>query len=288
YNHGNSRGFQVGSNFKPYVLTEWLRSGHTLYDSVSAGSYSPYETEFTANGCVHAFTHQQWPVRNVEGSTSGNVSVLQGTFQSLNTVYARMSQKIDLCNLQKTAWDVGFRPMTSGLDYDGRPTFRTIDDPQQKDIDVFASMTLGTQASTPLNQAAAYATFASGGTYCKPIAILEVKDHEGKKMKVPSADCKQTLEPNVANTVAFALTKVFSTSPWGTGWTVAPGLADGRPVAGKTGTTNYATQSWFTGFTPELSTSVWVGEASGETRHMNVLLPAAGWYSSAKVGPLFG
>src|SRR5690606_12907592 len=100
--------------------------------------------------------------------------------------------------------------------------------------------------------------------------------------------CKQTLEPNVANTVAFALTKVFSTSPWGTGWTVAPGLADGRPVAGKTGTTNYATQSWFTGFTPELSTSVWVGEASGETRHMNVRLPAAGWYSSAKVGRLFG
>lgn len=289
YNHGNSRGFQVGSNFKPYVLTEWLRSGHQLYDSVSASAYSPYETEFTANGCAHAFTHQQWPVGNVEGSTSGNVSVLQGTFQSLNTVYARMSHEIDLCNLQKTAWDVGFRPMTSGLTYEGEGTFRTIDEPQQKDIDVFASMTLGTQASTPVNQAAAFATYASGGTYCEPIAILAVKDHDGKKMKVPSANCKQTLEPEVANTVAFALSKVFSTSPWGTAYTIAPGLADGRPVAGKTGTTNYATQSWFTGFTPELSTSVWVGEASGEVRHMNVILPATGWYdSSPEVGPLFG
>ncbi|MCP2266409.1 transglycosylase domain-containing protein [Promicromonospora thailandica] len=289
YNHGNSRGFQVGSNFKPYVLAEWLRSGHQLYDSVSAGSYAPYETEFTANGCVHAFTHQPWPVRNVEGSTSGNVSVLQGTFQSLNTVYARMSQQIDLCNLQKTAWDVGFRPMTSAMTYEAERTFRTIDEPQQKDIDVVASMTLGTQASTPLNQAAAYATFASGGTYCEPVAILEVKDHEGKKMKVPGANCKQTLEPNVANTVAFAMTKVFSTSPWGTAWSIAPGLADGRPVAGKTGTTNGATQSWFTGYTPELSTSVWVGEASGETNHMNVILPSTGWYNaSPKVGPLFG
>jgi membrane peptidoglycan carboxypeptidase len=289
YNHGNSRGFPVGSNFKPYVLAEWLRSGHQLNDMVSAGGYAPYETEFTANGCVHAFTHQQWPVGNVEGSTSGNVTVLQGTFQSLNTVYARMSQQLDLCNLRKTAWDVGFRPMTSALSYEGGRDFRTIDNPQQKDIDVLASMTLGTQASTPLNQAAAFATFASGGKYCEPIAIIEVKDHDGKKMKVPSANCKQTLEPNVANTVAYALTKVFNTSPWGTGWTVAPGLADGRPVAGKTGTTNYATQSWFTGFTPELSTSVWVGEASGEVRHMDVILPATGWYNaSAKVGPLYG
>jgi membrane peptidoglycan carboxypeptidase len=290
YSHGNSRGFQVGSNFKPYVLAEWLRSGHQLYDQMSAGPYAPYETEFTADGCVHAFTHQPWPVGNVEGSTGGNVSVLQGTFQSLNTVYARMSHEIDLCDLQKTAWDVGFRPMTSGLTYEGEGNvFRTIDEPQQKDIDVFASMTLGTQASTPLNQAAAFATFASGGTYCEPIAIVEVKDHDGKKMKVPSANCKQTLEPNVANTMAFALTKVFNTSPWGTAWSIAPGLADGRPVAGKTGTTNKATQSWFTGFTPELSTSVWVGEASGEVEHMNVILPATGWYdSSPEVGPLYG
>ncbi|MFC8799797.1 transglycosylase domain-containing protein [Promicromonospora sp. NPDC057138] len=289
YNHGNSRGFPVGSNFKPYVLAEWLRSGHQLYDTVSAAGYAPYQTEFTANGCVHNFPYKRWDVGNVEGSTSGNVSVLQGTFQSLNTVYARMSQQLDLCNLQKTAWDVGFRPMTSALTYEGEGTFRTIDQPQQKDIDVFASMTLGTQASTPLNQAAAFATFASGGTYCEPIAIVQVKDHDGKKMKVPSANCKQTLEPKVANTVAYAMTKVFSTNPWGTAWSIAPGLEDGRPVAGKTGTTNGATQSWFTGYTPELSTSVWVGEASGETPHMNVILPSTGWYNpSAKIGPLYG
>lgn len=289
YNHGNSRGFQVGSNFKPFVLAEWLRSGHTLQDRVSANSYSAYETAFTANGCVHAFTHQPWNVSNVDGSASGSVSVLQGTFQSLNTVYARMSQQLDLCQVQKTAWDVGFRPMTSGLSYEGVGQFRTIDDPKQKDIDVMASMTLGTQASTPVNQAAAFATFASGGTYCNPIAILEVKDHEGKEIDVPSADCKQTLEPEVANTVAYAMTKVFQTSPFGTAWALSPGLADGRPVAGKTGTTNDAMQSWFTGYTPELSTSVWVGEASGNVPHMNVYLPAMSWYdSSAKVGPMYG
>jgi membrane peptidoglycan carboxypeptidase len=289
YMHGNSRGFQVGSNFKPFVLAEWLRSGRQLYDTVSANSFVANETSFSANGCVHAFTNQNWDVSNVDGAASGNVSVLQGTFQSLNTVYARMSQQLDLCNVQKTAWDVGFRPMTSGLDYDGVGTFRTIDNPQQRDIDVFASMTLGTQASTPVNQASAFATFASGGTYCDPVAILEVKDTNGKKMKVPGANCKQTLEPEVANTVAYAMTQVFKTSPWGTAWELSPGLADGRPVAGKTGTTNMAYQSWFTGYTPNLSTSVWVGDAAGDVPHMNVYLPPQTWFSSSpEAGPMYG
>jgi membrane peptidoglycan carboxypeptidase len=290
YSHGNSRGFQVGSNFKPFVLAEWLRSGRQLQDTISANGFSANETSFQADGCVHAFTNQEWGVSNVDGSASGTVSVLQGTFQSLNTVYARMSQQLDLCNVQKTAWDVGFRPMTSGLTYEGVGKFRTIDNPQQRDIDVLASMTLGTQASTPINQASAYATFASGGTYCDPIAILEVKDTDGKKLKVPSADCRQTLEPNVANTVAYAMTKVFQSPPtWGTAWQLSPGLADGRPVAGKTGTTNDAMQSWFTGYTPNLSTSVWVGEASGNVPHMNVFLPAQTWYdSSPEAGPMYG
>jgi membrane peptidoglycan carboxypeptidase len=70
---------------------------------------------------------------------------------------------------------------------------------------------------------------------------------------------------------------------------MSPGLADGRPVAGKTGTTNDAMQSWFTGYTPNLSTSVWVGEASGNVPHMNVFLPAQTWYdSSPEAGPMYG
>lgn len=289
YLHGNSRGFQVGSNFKPFVLAEWLRSGRTLQERVNANNFSANETSFQASGCVHAFTNQAWPVSNVDGAASGNVSVLQGTFQSLNTVYARMSQQLDLCNVQKTAWDAGFRPTTSGLTHDGVGKFRTIDNPEQRDIDVLASMTLGTQASTPINQASAYATFASGGIYCDPVAILEVKDTDGKKLKVPSADCRRTLEPNIANTVAYAMTKVFQTSPWGTAWKLSPGLGDGRPVAGKTGTTNSAMQSWFTGYTPNLSTSVWVGEASGNVPHMRVFLPAQTWYdSSPEADALFG
>jgi membrane peptidoglycan carboxypeptidase len=188
--------------------------------------------------------------------------VLTGTFQSLNTVYARMSHELNLCDIAGTAWDAGFRPTTSS-----DPSSRIVEVPKETDIDVFAPMVLGTQSTTPVYQAASYATFASGGTYCAPIAILQVQERDGAKMKVPGSDCKQTLEPPVANTVAFAMTKVFGST--GTAWKLGGGLSDGRPVAGKTGTTNGANQSWFTGYTPNLSTSVWVGEANGDFKHQN-------------------
>ncbi|WP_275006842.1 transglycosylase domain-containing protein [Promicromonospora iranensis] len=260
--HGGSRGFQLGSNFKPYVLAEWLRSGRQLYDPISASSYSAPVSSFQVQPCKQSLGGDVWNVGNVEGSTSGMTNIMTGTFQSLNTVYARMSHELNLCNVANTAWDAGFRPTTST-----DPSPRLIDVPKKSDIDVFAPMTLGTQSTTPVYMAASYATFASGGTYCEPVAILEVYERDGKKMKVPGSECKQTIEPNVANTVAFAMSKVFGST--GTAWKLDGGLNDGRPVAGKTGTTNGAYQSWFTGYTPNLSTSVWVGEANGDFEHFN-------------------
>lgn len=260
--HGGSRGFQLGSNFKPYVLAEWLRSGRTLYDPISASGYSAPVSSFQVQPCKQSLGSDVWKVGNVEGSTSGMTNILTGTFQSLNTVYARMSHELNLCDVAGTAWDAGFRPTTST-----DPEPRLIDVPKKSDIDVFAPMTLGTQSTTPVYMAASYATFASGGTYCEPIAILEVQGQDGKKMKVPGSACKQTIEPGVANTVAFAMSKVFG--PTGTAWKLGGGLDDGRPVAGKTGTTNGAYQSWFTGYTPNLSTSVWVGESNGDFKHFD-------------------
>ena len=262
FSHGGSRGFQLGSNFKPYVLAEWLRSGRQLYDPISASSFSALSSSFQVQPCKQGLANEPWPVSNVEGSTSGMTDVLTGTYQSLNTVYARMSHELNLCDVAQTAWDSGYRPTTSS-----DPVGRVVDVPKKTDIDIFAPMTLGTQSTTPVYQAASYATFASGGIYCEPIAIIEVQERDGKKMKVPGSDCKQTLEPEVANTVAFAMTKVFGST--GTAWKLGGGLSDGRPAAGKTGTTNGAYQSWFTGYTPNLSTSVWVGESNGDFEHFD-------------------
>jgi len=249
--HGASRGFQVGSNFKPIVLAEWLKEGHTLSERVNATKVARWPQNFQTPCVGQLAAAEPWAPANSEGVEVGYISALEATYESVNTAYAAMGYQLNLCNLRDTAWDMGFRPTNSS---DGKVT-----SPEKEDIDIFAPMIIGTQESTPLYMAAMYATLASGGTYCSPVAITSVSGPGGKEYDVPDANCdKNALPENVANTVVYAMEKVFS----GTGTArKLGGLADGRPVAGKTGTSQLSAQTWFTGFTPNLSTSVWVGNA---------------------------
>jgi membrane peptidoglycan carboxypeptidase len=104
---------------------------------------------------------------------------------------------------------------------------------------------------------AAYATFAAKGKYCPPIAITSIKDRNGKSLPIPGSDCRRALDESVANTVNLGLSKVLT--PAGTGARVGP-LPNGRPASGKTGTTNNSVDTWFAGYTPQLATTVWVGD----------------------------
>ncbi|MBL0888099.1 transglycosylase domain-containing protein [Myceligenerans indicum] len=277
YLHGGSKGFQPGSNFKPFVLTEWLRSGHHLNDVLPATAVTLPQSSFSG-GCENSsLSGADWSVQNAENASSSSMTVAQGTYQSVNTVYARMSQRMNLCGVRQAAYDAGYRPSQQ---QDGTPI-----EGEARPVDIFVNpaMTLGTQETTPLYQAAAYSTFAARGVYCRPIAVLSVKTRRGEELDVPKAGCKQTLEPNVANTVAYAMTKVFTGKPWGTGFWVKDRFAATRPVAGKTGTTQKGFQSWFTGYTPNLSTSVWVGEARGNVQHFGIMVNG-GKYNYEKPG----
>lgn len=252
--HGASKGFQVGSNFKPFVLAEWLKEGHTLYETVNATKVARWPQNFQTPCVGNLAAAEPWAPANSEGVEFGSISALEATYKSVNTAYASMGYELNLCDLRSTAWDMGFRPTNSGVQKE------TIYNPTKKDIDIQAPMIIGTQESTPLYQAAAYATLASGGTYCSPVAITGVTGPGGEKFDVPKAKCdKNALPEKVANTVVYAMEQVFG--PGGTAWRLDGGLSDGRPVAGKTGTTQLSAQTWFTGFTPNLSTSVWVGNA---------------------------
>ncbi|MGE9350673.1 transglycosylase domain-containing protein [Isoptericola variabilis] len=250
--HGASKGFQVGSNFKPIVLAQWLKEGHTLSERVNATKQERVVGNFQTP-CIGGLGFDTWAPANSEGVEVGYISALEATYESVNTAYAAMGYQLNLCALRDTAWSMGFRPTNSAVQK------KTITAPEKKDIDITAPMIIGTQESTPLYMAAMYATLASGGTYCSPIAITSVTGPGGKEYDVPDAKCdKNALPENVANTVVYAMEKVFS----GTGTArELGGLSDGRPVAGKTGTSQLSAQTWFTGFTPNLSTSVWVGNA---------------------------
>jgi membrane peptidoglycan carboxypeptidase len=127
-----------------------------------------------------------------------------------------------------------------------------------------ASLTLGSYEVSPVEMAAAYATFAANGVACKPIAILSMTDVDGQPIRTPSAGCHQAISPGVATTVTSVLRGVLG--PGGT----ADGLGlAGRPAAGKTGTTSNNGGTWFVGYTPQYSTAVWVGDPKGQQHSLH-------------------
>ena len=125
-------------------------------------------------------------------------------------------------------------------------------------LHAWCSLVLGTENVTPLELAGAYATLAAGGVHCRPSVLARVTGPTGRVLFQGRPACRRVLDPGVAATAVGILRGVVE--PGGTGFRAAIG----RPLAGKTGTTSGFTDAWFTGFTPQLATSVWVGDARAQ------------------------
>ena len=102
--------------------------------------------------------------------------------------------------------------------------------------------------------ASAYASFANGGVRIQPSIIIQVIDNQGNVLETVEPRAERTLDPWAVASLVQILQGVTQR---GTG--TAGQLSDGRPVAGKTGTTSDFRDAWFVGFTPQLSTAVWIG-----------------------------
>lgn len=237
--YGGASGFQPGSTFKPFTLVEWLKQGHSLNETIDGRKMQYPMSAFTAS-CWN-IGGGTYPFSNSEGS-GGVMSVLDATRNSVNSAYIAMATKLDLCNIMNGAADLGVHK-AGGRSGDGP-------------FDPVPGNVLGSNSVAPLTMAAAFATFASGGTYCAPVAITSVTDADGNPLPVPEAGCHQALEPKIANAVNFALSKVWT----GTAKSVG---APPFPAAGKTGTTTLNEDTWFVGYTPRLATAVWVGHSEG-------------------------
>ena len=258
---GASRGFQPGSVFKNFVLAEWLNQGRTLREHVNASRVERPQSTWHAPGCS-AFGGASWGPRNAEGHEFGPTTVLRSSYRSVNTAFATMSTHLNLCEVAQTAWDMGFRPTTRTSA--GGAVVLT--NPTVEDIEVTPAMIMGTQTTSPLSIASAHATLAADGTFCEPYAISRVVGADGRDLPLPSRTCTAgAVAPNVAATMNFALEHTMT---HGTGRFSR--LAGGRTSAGKTGTSQGSAQTWFVGYTPQLSTAVWVGSAEGEATHFNI------------------
>lgn len=244
YNGGS--GFQPGSNMKPIVLATWLESGRALNERVPAPQTRQfYFRDFTQCGQPVRRDNQPFPdLINNSGGTAPSLSIAEATYRSSNTAYVDITSQLDLCAIRDMATRLGMRPAT---------------DPNGQ-IEMVPVMALGVGAVSPLSVAQVYATFAGDGVHCNPVAILRIVDRTGKELPVPGADCQQALDPQVARGVNEALQE-----------TLVQGTAEGSGfnqgvAAGKTGTTSQFRAVWFSGYTPNLAASVWVGDPGFDGR----------------------
>ncbi len=127
------------------------------------------------------------------------------------------------------------------------------------------------------------ATFAAHGMYCKPVAISRVVDRYQKDLQVPAADCKRTVDVQVADSVSAILAGVIDGPISGR---TGQAMSFGRDAAGKTGTTDSSAAVWFVGYTPDLSAAVWVGDPRGGQQHPMKNITINGRYYSQVFGSL--
>ena len=129
----------------------------------------------------------------------------------------------------------------------------------------WGAFTLGVSDTTPVELANAYATLAADGVYCEATPILSITNSRGQPVAAGNPKCKQAVSAEVAR----GAVDVTRCPPGGQpfrgscgGWTTAPGIAAavGRPMGGKTGTTDDTRSAWFVGFTPELSAASFIAD----------------------------
>jgi membrane peptidoglycan carboxypeptidase len=225
----------AGSAFKPFTLTAALKNGDLEGRPVTLASLWDRSSPAVIDcGYPCSAGGNTWTVENAGGNAGHDLQSLESaTYNSTNTVFARLIDAIGPAVVVDTARDMG---ITSQY------------------LKPFHAITLGAASVSPLEMASAFSTLANYGNRIEPYLISRITDATGTVIYAHEVRPERVLSRSIGAVVVSTLEKVVSQ---GTGR-----RADiGRPQAGKTGTATNHTDVWFAGFVPQLTTTVWVGYA---------------------------
>ena len=222
FNHATEAKRQPGSSFKPFIYGAALENGFTSASILMDLPVIHDKSEFEKKG---------WKPSNYDNRFLGPMRLRTALALSRNAVTVSLLETIGLNKTIDFARRAG---ITSPISYD-------------------YTTALGSSAVTPLELTSAYATFASEGIHTEPIIIKSIIDGSGAELESYQPQPTEAIDRTTAYLVTSLLKSVVEE---GTG---RGAQALGKPLAGKTGTTNNYIDAWFVGYAPSIVTGVWVG-----------------------------
>jgi penicillin-binding protein 1A len=244
-NNATRTDYQPASTFKPVILAAALADGAKTQSGKTIAANTLYDgtSKRPVVGSDIAFAPE-----NEDDHDYGKVTVQTAMNKSINAVFAQLGVDVGMDKVMKTAGELG---MDTG------------------DLKAVPAQTLGTMGASPMEMAGVYATFDNHGRKVTPTIIKSVA-HNTRTVTMPNPIGAQVIPREAADTVSSVLTGVVDDG------TAKVSVADnskrdGQQVAGKTGTSDYNLSAWFTGYTPDLVTSVGLfGEKKGSGAHVSL------------------
>ncbi|MFE5137496.1 transglycosylase domain-containing protein [Streptomyces fagopyri] len=235
-NNATRRDYQPASTFKPLIFAAALEQGAKTQDGQDITADTRYDG--TSGRPVKGSSIPFAPP-NEDDQSYGPVTVQTAMNKSINSVFAQMGVDVGMDKVLKVAGDLGMHT---------------------EKLQPVPAQTLGSMGASPLEMAGAYATLDNHGRKVTP-AVVAKAEHKDRTVRFTDPIGDQVITPEAADTVTSVLTGVVND---GTAQVSVAQASDrnGQQVAGKTGTSDNNKSAWFTGYTPNLVTSVGLfGEA---------------------------
>ncbi|MET8579641.1 transglycosylase domain-containing protein [Streptomyces collinus] len=252
FNNATRRDYQPASTFKPVILAAALEQNATTQTGKPINAGTLYDGTSGRQVLDHGSKVGFGPP-NEDHVDYGPITVQRAMDESVNSVFAQMGVDVGMTKVMDTAKQLG-------MDTEG--------------MQAVPAQTLGSMGASPLEMAGIYATFDNHGKKVTP-SIVKTAEQKDRSVRMPNPVGDQVISRTAADTVTSVLTGVVDDGTAKTSVAANP-LRDGQQVAGKTGTSDENKSAWFTGYTPDLVTSVGLFGEDKKTRSHVTMMGATG------------